>query len=121
MSSHPVLDSLKKDLAYYNDSIKEVAKEIIESNFSKYPIFIAHQHEVKIGETILHKDDFQKDWSINASVLEEFVEANIVEKDKAEYFKSVFKDPEKYMCIFLVTEKGGNFIFNPYKNKNSSK
>ena len=115
MSKHPVLDSLKKDLEYYNDSIKEVSSEIINSGYSKYPIFIAHQHEVSIGEVILDKEEYQREWTINATILEDLVEQGLIIEEKEPEFKRVFKNPEKFICIFLVTEQGGNFIFAPYK------
>lgn len=121
MTSHPILDSLKNDIEFYNDSIKDVAIEIVNSGFSKYPVFIAHQHEVKIGEVILDKADYQREWTINATILEELIENGIIEEAKSSEFKKVFKDPKEYICIFLITEKGGNFIFSPYKNKNKSK
>ena len=121
MTSHPLIDSLKKDLEFYNDSIKDVAIEIINSNYSKYPIFVAHQHEVSLGEVILDKDDYQKDWTINATILEDLISNGIVEESKSEEFKKIYKDPHQFICIFLITETGGNFIFSPYKNKNKSK
>ncbi|MEA3495007.1 MAG: hypothetical protein U9R42_03120, partial [Bacteroidota bacterium] len=71
MDAQEILKNLEKDLKYYNDSIKEVAYEVLSSKISKYPIFIAHQHEVKIGEVILNKDDFEKNWTINATTVEE--------------------------------------------------
>ncbi|MBT3302586.1 MAG: hypothetical protein HOD63_04100 [Bacteroidetes bacterium] len=121
MDKHPLLDSLKKDIEFYNNSIKEVALEITNANFSKYPIFIAHQHEVNLGEVILDKADYQREWTINATVLEDLIEHGIVEESKAADFKKVFKNPKEFICIFLITEKGGNFIFSPYKNKIKSK
>ena len=115
--SHPVIDSLEKDLEFYNDSIKEVANDIINEEVSSYPVFIAHEHEVQLGEVILDKDELGCKWTINATVLDELVEKGIVQEDKKEEFKNVYKDPKKYMCIFLISEKGGNFIFMPYNDE----
>ena len=47
------LKSLKVDLDFYSESIKEIAVEIMAEGLSAYPIFVAHQHEVSIGELIL--------------------------------------------------------------------
>ncbi|MGZ3751973.1 MAG: hypothetical protein ACXVAU_11885, partial [Mucilaginibacter sp.] len=63
--------SLEKDLKLYKESMREVAVEIMVEGLSKYPIFIAHQHEVKLGEPILDRYDLNTEWSINASTLEE--------------------------------------------------
>jgi len=117
MEINAILKSLEKDIRFYNNSIKEVAIEILDDKVSEYPIFVAHQNIIELGEMILNKEDFDKDWSINASILEEFIEKGLVLKDKASEFKRVFKDPKKNICIFLVTEEFAKFIFIPYKTK----
>lgn len=115
MELNDILKSLEKDIKFYNDSIHEIAIEILDNEVSKYPIFVAHQNIIELGEMILNKDDFNKDWSINASILEDFIEKGLVSKEKASEFKKVYKDPKKNICIFLVTEELANFIFIPYK------
>ncbi|MEI6881728.1 MAG: hypothetical protein WCK82_10440, partial [Bacteroidota bacterium] len=51
-----LLDTLKDDLDFYNDLLKELAVDIMAEGFSKFPVFVAHQHEVKLGEMVLdHK------------------------------------------------------------------
>lgn len=112
--NHPLLDSLEKDISFYNEVIKEVSEDIIQQGISKYPVFIAHEHEVKIGEPILDKDELGRDWSVNVTVLEEMVEFGIIRDENLAKFKTIFKDPKKFICVFLISEKGGNFIFIPY-------
>ncbi|KQR72536.1 hypothetical protein [Pedobacter sp. Leaf176] len=109
------LISLEKDLAFYADAIKEVAIEIMIEGISSYPIFVAHQHEVKLGEIILNKEELNTDWTIQASTLEEFVEKGIINKDKQEQFLKVYKKPENFMCVFVIVPEGANFIYYPYK------
>ncbi|HQS06294.1 MAG TPA: hypothetical protein PLT16_11755, partial [Daejeonella sp.] len=46
------LKSLETDLKFYSESVKEVAIEIMVEGISEFPIFVAHQHEVKLGEPI---------------------------------------------------------------------
>jgi hypothetical protein len=115
--SHPLLDSLKKDIEFYNDAIEEVALDILQNQLSEYPIFIAHQHKVELGENIIDKDELQTNWSINATILEELQERNILSPDRIQSFKDVFKNPRKYICVFLITKQTANFIFLPYKRK----
>ncbi|RZL33244.1 MAG: hypothetical protein EOO96_12510 [Pedobacter sp.] len=107
--------SLEKDLEFYSDAIKEVAIEIMVEGISAYPIFIAHQHEVKLGEIILNKEELNTDWTIQASTLEEFVEKGIINKEKREQFLKVYKKPENFMCVFVIVPEGANFIYYPYK------
>ncbi|MDB5017071.1 MAG: hypothetical protein JWQ84_1903, partial [Mucilaginibacter sp.] len=72
------LVSLEPDLKFFNESIREVAIEIISEGISNFPIFIAHQHELSLGELILDRNDLNTSWSIHASTLEEFVEKGVI-------------------------------------------
>ncbi len=108
------LKSLETDLVLYSDSINEIALDILEE-LSKYPIFIAHQHEAHIGELIIDKDELSTDWNIHASTLEEFVEKGIINSEKQEFFKQQYKDPRKFICVFVMVPEGANFVFYPYK------
>jgi len=109
------LKSLKGDLNFYKDSIKEVAIEIMAEGLSQYPIFIAHQHEVRLGELILDRNELGTQWTIQASTLEEFVEKGVILKNKQELFIKNYKKPEDYMCLFVIVPEGANFVFFPYK------
>ncbi len=109
------LKSLRVDLDFYAESIKEIAVEIMAEGLSAYPIFIAHQHEVKVGESILDKEELGTDWSINASTLEEFVERGIIAEDRKASFVKQYKKPTDFMCVFAIVPEGANFVFYPYK------
>lgn len=108
------LKSLEVDLRLYNDSLREVAIEIMVEGLSLYPIFVAYQHEINLGELILDKEDLNTDWSINASMLEEFMERGIIKKDLKQRFIDNYKSPEDFMCVFAIVPEGANFVFFPY-------
>jgi hypothetical protein len=108
------LVSLEKDLKFFNESIREVAVEIMVEGVSNYPIFIAHQHELKLGEVILDRYDLNTEWSIHASTLEEFVEKGVIKEVLKERFLSTYKNPNDFMCIFVVVPEGANFVYFPY-------
>ena len=108
------LKSLEADLKVYSESIKEVAIEIMAEGISLYPIFVAHQHEVKLGEMILDKDELNMNWTIQASTIEEFVERGIIHPEKKDKFIKQFKEPSDFMCLFVIVPEGANFIFFPY-------
>lgn len=115
-SSQPSpLQSLKVDLDFYSDSIKEISGEMVAEGYTLYPIFVAHQHEVNIGEVILDRDELDTKWTINASSLEEFVDKNVIQKDRRAYFEKHFKKSSDFMCLFVVVPEGANFVFYPYK------
>ncbi|WP_353197494.1 hypothetical protein [Parapedobacter defluvii] len=109
------LKGLKVDLDFYAESIKEIAVEIMAEGLSAYPIFIAHQHEVSMGELILDKNELGTEWSIHASTLEEFVERGIIKEERKTHFIKQYKKPEDFMCVFVIVPEGANFVFYPYK------
>jgi len=90
------LKSLQVDLDFYSESIREVAQEIVEEGYSDYPIFVAHQHEVSVGELILDRKELETKWSINASTLEEFVEMDIIQEDRKASFIQNYKPAKDY-------------------------
>ena len=109
------LKSLELDLKFYNESIKEVAIEIMVEGISEYPIFVAHQHEVKLGEPILDRNELNTGWSIHASTVEEFIEKGLIQADKKDRFIKQYKDPYGFMCVFVIVPEGANFVFFPYQ------
>jgi len=108
------LVSLEKDLKFFNESIREVAVEIMVEGLSNHPIFIAHQHELKLGEVILDRHDLNTEWSIHASTLEEFVEKGVIREILKDRFLSSYKNPNDFMCVFVVVPEGANFVYYPY-------
>ncbi len=109
------LKSLEKDLVFYSDSIREVANEIIAEGLSEHPIFVAHQHQVDLGELILDKDELGTGWTIQASTVEEFIEKGIIARPRKAAFLKSYKDPSEFMCLFVIVPEGANFVFYPYK------
>ena len=113
--SNSPLKSLKVDLDLYSESIKEISLEIMAEGLSAYPIFIAHQHVVNVGEVILDHVELKTSWTINASTLEELVESNIIKEDRKAGFIKKYKRAEDFMCLFVIVPEGANFVFYPYK------
>lgn len=109
------LELLKDDIEFYQDMLKEVSSDILSEEFSKFPVFVAHQEPIKIGEMIIDASEHSRSYNISATVLEELVEKNIVTKEREEIFKSAYKDAKQYFCILLIAEKGASFVFVPIK------
>ena len=108
------LKVLEQNLNIYKESIKEVALEILNNKVSKYPVFVAYTEDVSIGKIIIDKEELALEYSINASLLEEFVAKNIVLTDKLNDFKKTWKDPKKFACIFAIIDQSASFIYIPY-------
>ncbi|MES2278180.1 MAG: hypothetical protein V4592_19275 [Bacteroidota bacterium] len=111
------LKSLETDLRLYSESLREIAVEIIVEGISRHPIFVAHQHEVSLGEPVMEKEDLNTDWNINASTLDEFMERGIIKKELKQRFLDTYKDPHDFMCVFVIVPEGANFIFFPYSEE----
>lgn len=109
------LQSLKVDLDFYSDSIKEIATEMVAEGYTLFPIFVAHQHEVSLGEVILDRAELNTNWTINASSLEEFVDRGVISEERKLQFEKKFKDVKEQMCLFVVVPEGANFVFYPFK------
>jgi hypothetical protein len=108
------LKVLEQNLNIYKESIREVALEILNNKVSKYPVFVAYTETITIGKMIIDKEELALEYSINASLLEEFVAKNIVLADKINEFKKTWKDPRKFACIFAIIDKEASFIYIPY-------
>lgn len=109
------LQSLKLDLDFYSDSIKEISTEMVAEGYTLFPIFVAHQHEVSLGEVILDRAELNTNWTINASSLEEFVDRGVISEDRKVQFEKNFKSVKEQMCLFVVVPEGANFVFYPFK------
>lgn len=104
---------LESELRLYGPALGNAADTVMDQEVSKYPIFVAHQQTVDMGIPLFDREKVSGNWSINVSTLEEFVTKQIIATDKVEEFKKVFKDPQKEICIFVLSELGANFIYIP--------
>lgn len=104
--------ALQQQLQPYKRILAQAADVILDENVSRYPIFIIHQQEMNMGVSLIDAGDKMK-WSVNASILEEFVTKELIFMEKAEDFISTYKDPEAYLCLFVLSELGAQFIFMP--------
>jgi len=109
------LQQLRAELILMKESIKETSEEIIKEGFSNFPIFIAHQDPIELGEVILDKDDMATQWSVSASTLEQFIEKGLIKKEREEFFRESYKDPKEFICMFVIYKAQANFVFVPYK------
>lgn len=99
------LDPVKSVLNFATDTI-------LDQDVSRYPIFVIHQQEINLGIP-LEIDSALSRWKANASSLEEFVTKQLIESEKVDDFKRVYKDPQEFLCLFLIEETGANFVFIP--------
>lgn len=104
----------------YGAIMSEAREAILDQEVSRYPIFVAHQHELEIGVRLVKRNDVSP-WNINASTLEEFVTKQIIVEDKVDEFRKVYKEHPEDFCLFVISELGANFVFLPRNYKNQEK
>ena len=104
---------LHKELRHYKTMMIQAGETIKDQNVSEYPIMIAHQHEMSVGIVIADKTKVKGNWSINASTLEEFISKQLIEQKKVDSFKTIYKSRQKFICMFVLSELGAEFIFLP--------
>lgn len=103
------------ELGPYRKALCQAVDTILEQEISRYPIMVVHQIEVEIGIPIIRREQVRGNWSVNASTLEEFVARQIIDTEWVDRFKTVYKDPEEALCLFVLSELGATFIFLPRK------
>ncbi|MBX2875916.1 MAG: hypothetical protein KTR30_27595 [Saprospiraceae bacterium] len=105
--------AIEKALAPHQKLMEQAADTILDQEVSAYPIFIIHQLNVEIGVILVSKEEGKAEWSVHASTLEELVTKQIIQMDKVDNFRQVYKDPREHLCLFTLSEMGATFIFLP--------
>ncbi|MEZ5041117.1 MAG: hypothetical protein R2828_14560 [Saprospiraceae bacterium] len=119
MDAENQYNALEKALEPQWGILEKAADAILDQEVSSYPIFIIHQHQVEIGVLLVKREAGKSDWSIQASTLEELVTKQIIQMDKVDDFRKIYKDPRTNLCLFTLSEMGATFIFLPRKKGKS--
>jgi hypothetical protein len=108
------LGEITQDFIKISDHIKEASYHIRKNGFSEFPIFPVSKGDLSIGQLLYGKTEMHLDWNYYASYLDEFLQRKLIDNDRGIDFKSSYKDPDEYCCIFLVDERMTSFIYIPY-------
>ncbi|MFY0686590.1 MAG: hypothetical protein JXQ90_05470 [Cyclobacteriaceae bacterium] len=117
MQNDPELDpkflgKISSDFIKVADLLKEASYMIRKRNFSEHPVFPMSMTESPIGSLLYEPGKMENKWYYNASFIEEFEQRKLIEK-KEEFLK-VYKDPDEFCCLFVLTPEFTNFLFIPY-------
>jgi len=113
------LKALEAELTEYSGQLLEITRELMKERVSEFPIFIAHQADVYIGEIIIDKNEYEVDFSLSVSTVEEFVETGLIQKEKLAAFREAFVNPLKNMCVFWVHGDNARYILFPFAGRNT--
>ena len=100
--------ALKKNQQWFLQTIQTIRDE----NVSNYPILIAFPSftNLNIGLPIKEGESL----SFNASTLEELAMKKVVDLDKIDGFRKLYKEKQDSFCIFLLQKPAPQFVFVPY-------
>jgi len=110
---------LQLELQPYLEIMTKAADTIMVKDVSKYPILVVHQQQIELGVPVVVREVKSNKWSVQASTLEEFAMRQVISAEKIEDFQGVYKDPNEFLCLFLFSELGANFIFIPRSVKSN--
>ena len=108
---------LESELESYKPVMAKAADSILNEQISKYPIMVIHQEEIQIGINLVDRKKVEGNWSVNLSTLEEFVSKGLIESHKIDSFRTIYKDKKKFICLFVLSELGAQFVFISKKRK----
>lgn len=107
------LGTISQDFIKVADTLRESSYQIRKAGFA-FPIFAISKTPIPIGQILFERQLLQLEWNYYASFLDEFVQRELVAKEKEEDFRSTYKDPDEFCCLFVVDQAFTNFVFIPY-------
>jgi len=108
------LGTISKDFVIIADTLKKASYQVRKRGFSDYPIFPISKKEVPIGQMLINKTDLSIDWNYHITYIDEFMAMDIIDKEKSEDFKKIYKDPDEFCCLFVIDGDFTRFVFIPY-------
>lgn len=111
MSSAEEFMLLKDQLKVYVPIMQKAGNIVQDEGVSNYPIMVVHKQEVEIGIPLEISIDMPGAWNIHVSTLEEFVSKNVIEGDKIDEFRNLYKQHDNHVCLFVLSHLGAQFVF----------
>lgn len=119
MAKTPEIDTLylgtiTSDFVKVADTLKEASYQVRSRKFSNFPIFPISKTENPIGQLLIDRNQTGLDWFYNITYLDEFIQRLLIEEEKVEGFKSAYKDPDEFCCLFVMDGALTSFVYIPY-------
>ena len=109
------LGIISTDFVIVAEFLKEASYQIRTRGFSKYPIFAISQNLVPIGSKLIGINEMNgNQWHYHASMMEEFVQRAIIAEENIEVFKTSYKDPDEFCCLFVLDKDFASFVYIPF-------
>jgi|GEM_PF-826655 len=112
------LISLREDFHALGSYLQEISSAVIKEQISAYPIYLVHNEPaISLGRLIIDSGKSRTNWSFSASIIEELLRREIIDFDRLDEFKSIYKDPHHYACVLMLTKEMTDFVFIPYEGQ----
>lgn len=108
------LGSISEDFAKISDTLKEASFQVRKRNFSEYPIIPVSKEEISIGSVLIEAKKQKMQWNFSLSFMEELVQRGLMDAQKVKEFKEIYKNPDEFCCLLVVSPEFVNYIFIPY-------
>ena len=108
------LGTISKDFVIIAETLREASYQVRKHGYSDFPIFPISKKEVPIGQMLIDKTELAIEWNYHITYIDEFIALELIEKEKSESFKKVYKDPDEFCCLFVIDGDFTRFIFIPY-------
>lgn len=115
------LNALQDELTEFSGQLLEITRELLKERVTEFPVFIAHQTEVYLGELIVDMKEYEVPFSLSVSTVEEFVESGLIQKEKLSAFREAFGNPVNNMCVFWIHGDSARYILFPFAGRNTDK
>lgn len=109
-----LLGTLEKSLVRHQELLQQALQTVQDEGVSNYPLLIAHRHQADLGIPLFDREAYGEDWSFNVSTLEELVVKKLIDPQKVDDFRALYKEHEKHYCIFLLKKEDAKIVFQPY-------
>jgi hypothetical protein len=103
---------IERLLKRFRNKLAIAADTIRNENVSNYPIFVASKSAVEIGVMLFPQGQLPDNWMVTASSLEEFHVRKIIDTEKIDDFRELYRSKPTEICVFAIdTEGSSKFIF----------
>ena len=108
------LGTITADFAAVSSQLKEASYQIRKRGFSDYPIFPICKTEQPVGQLFLSNVEADISWNVFVTYLDEFLQRELIDKEREDAFIKNYKDPDEFCCLFVIDGSFTSFVFIPY-------
>jgi hypothetical protein len=108
------LGTISADFIKIADLLKEASYQIRVRGFSDYPIFPISRTSQPVGRILYDRESLGLQWDYYASYLDEFVQRQLIDEERAGDFRKSYKNPDEFCCLFVIDSDFTKFVYIPY-------